>query len=257
MEAVLFLAHDRRPGAMAALTQLAAQAGPTRTVAALFDQTGGAYSLEGLPEAAEPFTCEALTRRLPYAAKHAQHPGTLWPRNLDLPVLGYWAEHPTLERLWLIEYDVRFTGDWAWFFNQFAASPADLLATGVYDQPFRPGWAHWDTLAGPTEIPLASRTRATLSIYRASAAALSALDAGYRAGWSGHYEVSTPTLVKRAGLVIEDMGGDGAYVAAGNHRRFYTNEPGRPGLGQGTFVLHEANRLPADRPDMLWNPFKD
>ena len=39
-----------------------------------------------------------------------------------------------------MEYDVRFTGNWNYFFDAFEQSASDLLATTLYRHELRPAW---------------------------------------------------------------------------------------------------------------------
>jgi hypothetical protein len=155
-----------------------------------------------------------------------------------------------------MEYDVRFTGQWLDFFAQFATSRSDLLATTLFDYSFRPGWDNWGTLKSPKRVPEAARVRALLPVYRLSNTALRALHEAYCDGWSGHYEVTIPTILKTQGFTLEDFGGSGSYVAAGNQDRFYRNSPGNAGLAPGTFTV-APNQISSDYPpNMLWHPIK-
>jgi hypothetical protein len=56
--------------------------------------------------------------------------------------------------------DVRFTGHWLTFFEHFAHSQSDLLATTLFDYAFRPEWDNWDTLKSPREVGEQDRVRA-------------------------------------------------------------------------------------------------
>ncbi|HVW69507.1 MAG TPA: DUF3405 domain-containing protein [Steroidobacteraceae bacterium] len=254
-ECLLFLSHHTQPGAMAALAKLARECGERFTLVPVFDQTKGAFPIEAIPGAVS-VTCAQASRLLPYRKKHSQHPGTFWSRNIDLPLLWYFQQHPEYDYYWVMEYDVRFTGHWMEFFRHFAANPSHLLATTLFDFDFRPDWDNWKTLKSPRRVPDRERVRALLSLYRLSNPALQALHRAYRDGWSGHYEVTIPTVLKTEGLALEDFGGSGRYVAAGNVNRFYRNSPDIAGLAPGTFTV-AANRISAEYPpNLLWHPIK-
>jgi hypothetical protein len=240
---------------MAALSTLTQQCAPTFTVVPLFDQTKKAFKVDHIP-GAQSITCAQVTRALPYPRKHRQHRGTFWSRNIDLPLLWFFHENPQYEYYWGMEYDVRFTGHWMEFFQHFAANSSDLLATTIFDYSFRPDWDNWKSLESPQPVPERDRVRALFPLYRLSNAALRALHAAYCEGWSGHYEVTIPTILKTGGFTLEDMGGNGSYVAAGNRNRFYRNSPEKPGLAPGTFTV-APNEIAADSPpNMLWHPIK-
>ncbi len=252
---MVFLSHHTQPGAMAALAALTRECGSSFTIVPLFDRTQGAFAVDYI-SGAQSVTCAQATRQLPYPLKHRQHPGTFWPRNIDLPLLWYFQQQPQYEYYWLMEYDVRFTGDWADFFGHFAANDSDLLATTIFEYSYRPDWDHWGTLRSPSAIEPAKRVRALFPLYRVSNAALRAIHAAYCDGWSGHYEVVIPTLLKTQGFCLEDIGGSGAYVAPGNRNRFYCNTPQTPGLAPGTFTV-APNEIRDDYPaKMLWHPIK-
>jgi hypothetical protein len=254
-ECLIFLAHHTQSGAMSALEDVRRQCAASFTIVPLFDQTKGAFPIDHIA-AARGITCAQVTRLLPYRKKHSQHPGTFWSRNIDLPLMWFFHENPGYERYWVMEYDVRFTGPWMDFFHHFAPSRSDLLATTLFDYSFRPGWDNWSTLKSPERVPEQERVRALFPLYRISNAALRALHEAYCAGWSGHYEVTIPTILKRRGFTLEDFGGDGSYVAAENHNRFYRNSPGIAGLAPGTFTV-APNQISADSPPrMLWHPIK-
>jgi len=252
---ILFLAHNTEPGAMAALAKLVDECAAAFTIIPLFDCTKRSYPIEHI-EHAQAVECGQITRELPYPEKHRAHRGTFWPRNIDLPLLWFFQRNPGYGYYWLMEYDVRFTGHWLEFFGHFAASGSDLLATTLFDHDFRPGWDNWRTLRSPERIPEQERVRALLSLCRLSNTGLRAVHQAYCAGWSGHYEVAIPTILKTRGRTLEDFGGSGRYVAAGNENRFYRNTPGVSGLAPGTFTV-AANAVSDEYPpNMLWHPIK-
>jgi hypothetical protein len=254
-ECVVFLAHHTDAGAMAALAKLRQECGSSFTIVPLFDQTKKSFPIDHVAGALS-VNCAQVTRQLPYREKHREHRGTFWPRNIELPLMWFFQRNPHYEFYWQMEYDVRFTGHWMDFFRHFAGSNSDLLATTVFDYNFRPGWDNWKTLKSPKRIPEAERVRALLSLCRLSNNAMRAVHEDYSNGWSGHYEVTIPTILKTRGLTLEDFGGSGRYVAPGNHDRFYRNSPDLAGLAPGTFTV-AANTMSGDYPqNMLWHPIK-
>ena len=241
---------------MAALAKLVDDCGTACEIVPLFDQTRKAFAVDHIANS-QVIDCKHVARELPYREKHREHRGTFWPRNIDLPLLWFFGRRPRFDHYWLMEYDVRFTGHWMQFFQHFTPSRSDLLATTVFDYAFRPTWDNWQTLKSPERIPEESRVRALLSLCRVSNAALRAVHEAYCEGWSGHYEVTIPTILKSRGLTLEDFGGSGRYVAPGNHNRFYLNTPDMAGLAPGTFTAAPnaiaTQGYPANR---LWHPIK-
>jgi hypothetical protein len=134
---------------------------------------------------------------------------------------------------------------------------ADLLTTNV--RPFQARWPHERLIVLPPgwSRDAAHELLSFLPVYRVSRRLLERIDAFYRAGGSGHNEWSWTYVAQWHGLGIEDIGGTGPYVAAGNRRRFYTSTPRTPSLAPGTFRYRPMMRLPGRRPMMLWHPVKD
>jgi hypothetical protein len=253
-ECIVFLAHHTEPGAMAALQKLRDECSSRFELVPIFDQTRKAFPVEHIPNA-RVVNCKQVTRALPYREKHREHKGTFWPRNIELPLLAFFLENPSYTHYWLMEYDVRFTGHW-WseFFQHFAANRSDLLATTLFDYEFRPDWDNWQTLRSPRHIAESARTRALLSLCRLSNKALQVIHEAYTEGWTGHYEVTIPTILKTSGLILEDVGGNGKYVAPGNTNRFYRNSPERAGLAPGTFTVAPNTLSSSEK--LLWHPIK-
>lgn len=184
--------------------------------------------------------------------------------NVDLSALHLFRMHPEYNDYWFVEYDVRFSGDWATLFKNFERSDADFLTTSLRRAIVQPNWMHWWTLQPPaTESPsmpvrLADRERICcfMPIFRVSQAGMQVMDQAYRQGWSGHSEVTWPTLINHAGLRVEDISGDGEFVAKGNRNRFYTNTLDDPNLSPGSVVFRPARSWPGSKRDQLWHPIK-
>lgn len=178
------------------------------------------------------------------------------PGNLGLLYLHFARRHERFDRIWIVEYDVCYTGDWGTLLERFEASRADVLGTTLRSYADRPGWHWWPSFRPPPEVPRRDWLCGFFPILRVSRRALEAVDAAYREGWSGHFEAVLPTAARRAGLVIEDIGGDGPFVAGGNRNRHYTNSPEHEHLYPGTFAYRPTRRFPGVRRGKLWHPVK-
>jgi len=188
-----------------------------------------------------------LTNRLP----------AIVPCNVDLPLIHFHLARPNYDYYWVIEYDVRFTGNWRRFFDAFGSSRADLLATNVQRFRDNPSWAWWKSLRHENQpVPADYLVRAFFPIYRLSGHACRILTEEYRRGWLGNYEVKLPTVLSQNRCRLEDIGGEGEFVAAGNENRFYVGEDSRTGQ-EPTFRWRPAMREPGGTPDTLWHPVKD
>lgn len=196
--------------------------------------------------------------RLPYPGKCFDD-GWAMSGNLDLAFLEFARRHPRYEQYWFVEYDVHWEGVWSVFFNHFRDSDAAVLATSVQTIDEAPHKLHrrQPALRLPPGMAWAPEKtmKAFLPICRLSRDALAALDADYRAGLSGHYELTVPTVAAHHGLTLEDVGGHGKFVKPENLNRFYMARPATYTHSPGTFVFRPGQR-PLHRHNTLWHPVK-
>jgi hypothetical protein len=195
--------------------------------------------------------------RLPdYGAKTQGAEWSLWNGgHTDLIFLHYARAHPEHARYWMVEYDVRFSGPWRRFLAAYEDDDADLLAPAILPRSADPGWYNWPSLAGPAPDETL-QLRAFLPVFRASARLITAVDAAYRAGLTGHCEAIWPSVAQAAGMTIHDLGGDGPFTPDRYRGRFYSSSPLSPDLCPGSFAFKPPLYRPGSRRDMLWHPVK-
>jgi hypothetical protein len=187
----------------------------------------------------------AAIEALPYPGKLRPQTDSGWsimPGNLDLLNLAAWRRDSAFSHLWLIEDDVRFSGDWSRLFGRLGAVAGDVLSIGRRTPESEPGWFWWHSLRDPggREVDRAALVSTFLPFHRVSARAIAVLDAAYREGWSGHHEVTWPTLALRAGLTITDI----------------QALPGEALCTDESFRYRPPMAEAGKRPDMLWHPVK-
>jgi hypothetical protein len=166
---------------------------------------------------------------------------------------------PDYRYYWIIEFDVRYTGDWAALMAELSESPADVLGTNVQSRAEHPNWTHWQSLdtAGAV-LADDAQVKIFTPMTRLSNAAIKAVDAAYRAGWTGHCEVLWPTVAAAAGLLVEDIGGKGSFTPPSRYGRHYTSSAFDPYLAPGSFAYRPAmpeSDIPP-YPPSLWHPVK-
>ena len=169
------------------------------------------------------------------------------------------------EFVWIIEYDVDFSGDWRDFFRQFETDRSDVLTTSLVTRAKSLDWVHWKTARPPPEVPESKHLRSFNPIMRLSRRFLKAYvrETAHR-DWPGHTEYTIPTIAAWRGYTIADIGGKGEFCPAVRHGRNYANSPEDPySLGPGTFVFLPPRNVyfnddSADflQPDMLYHPVK-
>lgn len=179
-------------------------------------------------------------------------------------VIWPWLLAADSEFVWIIEYDVDFSGDWATFFGQFETSSADLLTSTLAPRSDCPDWWWWRQASAPAHVspeqmhrgfhPLMRVSRRFAHEYRRSVA---------DPAWEGHYESIVPTVALDAGFDVEDFGGNGPLCPDERLNRNYRSAPQDDTLPPGTFVWRPARKRyfterPKDFPDadFLYHPVK-
>lgn len=185
--------------------------------------------------------------------------GSLLPGNNHFQLLKFYRENPEYEYYWVIEDDVRFSGDWELFFNSFLTIPSDFITCCIRHWVEEPGWFWWKLEHHFKEVPLEKRLRSFNPIYRISNLALQFINMVLLDGWCGHHEVLLPTLLKYGGYQVADFGGDSKYVLPGFENKFYiSSKPNSRGiLSDGTMKFRPIFNIIGSEPDKIYHPVKD
>jgi len=176
--------------------------------------------------------------------------------NANLPLLYFSCQNPEYKFYWVVEYDVRFSGEWKFFIDSFRSTDADLLGTTLCSKEFYPEWFHWDSVEPPETEDSLEFIRGFFPVVRYSQLACRLLVTAYHDGWRGHFEGLVPTVLYSRGCTIEDIGGDGEFTPVERLKLFYSNSPGKWSLSPGTFVYRPDVSLQTIVPDTLYHPVK-
>ena len=265
--ALLFQTHFFNRGAARLFDKLRRQCPPGFECIVLMHAAPGTPKPRRLAAVPHHFVTTPEVRALPYPRKNGEpqwtgKPWHFWAGgHCDLVPLHFYNAHPHYDRYWVVEYDVRFTGNWRTFLDAFEGSDSDFLSTSIRRRRDNPDWSIWVSLEGPTPEAGIERhhVAAFTPIFRASQAAMARMDAAYRAGWGGHIEGAWATVLDFHGLSLEDIGGDGEFVRPGNRHRFYT--AAKPNarceqLAPGTVMSKPALFRPGSTPNRLYHPVK-
>jgi hypothetical protein len=218
---VLYLCHLRSKGAAQECRRICDAVRPAADVWLLYHSNGKSAPLDVSGTRVYPFTDESLS-----ALSYVRFASTIVPGSCHFPVLQFFRDHPDYDYYWLIEYDVRFSGDWNELFGSFANHHVDFLTSHLRDYADEPKWVFWQPLSHPhKQIPLADRLRSFSPIYRLSNAALRYLDQVQQEGWRGHMETLVPTLLFQGGFRLGDFGGTGKFVLPEHENKFYVDSP--------------------------------
>ena len=141
-----------------------------------------------------------------YKVKNA----SLW-KNTEHSTIDFCLKYPGYSHYWVVDHDVRFTGDWNSFFCSFMQSDADLIATyisrygeGNWHNEVEESW--WPWKSGNIIMDDSNKVRAFFATYRFSRRALELLDRKYISGIEGFCEMVVPTLLSHEGYSLQDIG---------------------------------------------------
>jgi hypothetical protein len=118
--------------------------------------------------------------------------GKLFPGHTHFLLLWFFRQFPAYLYYWVVEYDVRYGGDWSDFFACFDGNNRDFLTTNVHTYHQMPLWAWW-AMDGPGVVPpVHARLRSFNPLFRLSRPALHFIHQALVEGWVGHNEVLLP-----------------------------------------------------------------
>lgn len=147
---------------------------------------------------------------------------TIMDGNFHFVLLDFYRTHPEYDYYWLIEYDVRFNGNWNDFFSFFHDKDEDFWTAHVEIKEDNPNWMRWHEIK-LKNIPLNHITllKSFNPICRFSNRALTLLHSRCLLGDRGHNELLMPTLFRHFKLKIADFGGTGRYTYKDYPNLFY------------------------------------
>jgi hypothetical protein len=183
---------------------------------------------------------------------------SLIPGHAHFPLLQFFRDNPGYAHYWIIEYDVRFSGDWRLFFSHFQDTNKDFLTCHIRCHKDEPNWRYWALQHPRQTIPVADRLRSFNTVYRLSKSALAFLDQSMKDGWCGHHEVLLPTLLYRNGFSIMDIGGNGSFTPKTMENMFYVDSgsDSRGTLAKGTMRFRPCFWKAGIKRNKLYHPVK-
>lgn len=203
--------------------------------------------------------CHMFDERQLFALPYPRLAGQGLINHPHFPLLDFFRAHAGYDRYWVIEYDVRYSGDWRHFFRSVDSYQFDLMTSHIRRYADEPRWPWWSTLEHPsTRIPRERYLRSFNVIYGVSRAALEFVHASLLAGWRGYPEVALPTLLSEGGFRLLDLGGHGEFTPAALRNQSYTSWATSSGYLSpfGTMRYRPARSTAGDLPDKLYHPVK-
>jgi len=221
------------------------------------------HSVDTGPRPRAPFSYEDPAEVMARRYRETVANGGVYGGYLDtlfVPVLrALPADH-----LWLMEYDVDYSGSWEELFEEFADNEADLLATSVMTKAEQPDWPWWRTAGAPDWVREEQLTRSMDPLMRVSRQLLNTYAVAMADGqWQGIYEYTLATIAVVSGAQVEDLGNQGSFTPPQRRGRIYVGKSPAGTPDDMTFrfrpsrrrYFHEApDRF--QRPHMLYHPVK-
>jgi hypothetical protein len=187
---------------------------------------------------------ESQVFRLPYPKMK----GRRLLEHHHFPILDFFLQHREYDFYWVVEYDVRYTGDWRTLLDFYEKCDHDFITSHVRRFDQEPGWEDWESLRHPTKaIPREQRLRCFNVIHRLSNRALKFMHESQVDGWEGFTEVLLPTLLSQGEFKLLDFG-HAVYTARG-----FRN--GRLSIF-GTLRYRPSRTKPGRQTNKLYHPVK-
>ena len=183
---------------------------------------------------------------------------TIMDGNFHFVLLDFYRHHPEYDYYWLIEYAVRFNGNWRTFFLFFQDKDEDFWTAHVESKDENPNWMRWHEIE-LKNIPLDDSIllRSFNPICRFSNRAFALLQSRCLLGDRGHNELLMPTLFRYFKLKIADFGGTGHYTHKEHPNLFYVYDETDSENDKCTHrCLPRHNESLMKIPNMIYHPIK-
>lgn len=122
------------------------------------------------------------------------------PGNGHIPTISF-AQRHEYEHFWIIEYDVRFTGQWRDFFGLAHRSEADLISSFIKAPFTDESWHHWDSI----DLPCSQLAYSFGPVRRVSRRLLEAVKELITNGYWAHNETLLPSICQSRGWLMRDL----------------------------------------------------
>jgi len=259
-DCVLFVTHRWSPSIAAHYERLKRQAGSVLDVLLVYQATPSVVPVAAAADVV--VTVAEIAAAFPRRFVEYGPEWTFYCTDLVWMTAAGKSAAAGYERVWVLEYDVDFSGDWSTFFRQAASYDGDLLGIDLRPLSVSPGW--WNARGyrqpeGTPEpligfFPALRASRALIEAYR---------DSLQTEDWAGHFEMVLPSFAASKGFAVREIGGDSDYTPAERRGLHYTT-PRMVGKVAATFSFRppkafryfvEAPRIFRQR-DQLYHPIK-
>jgi hypothetical protein len=252
----IFLTHHRSPRIRRHFERLVRESSHLVTWHFVYSADTGAR-----PRAAFPYADPADVLAGRYRAMVRN--GGVYGGYLDVLFVPVLRALPS-DHVWLIEYDVDYSGSWDELFGEFGDNDADLLTTALMYKSEDPDWPHWRTAHTPEWVPEDHLVRSLNPVMRVSQRLLNTYAVTLTdEEWGGTYEYTLSTVAVLSGARVEDLGNQGSFTPLGRAGRIYSGRSPSGTSEDLTFrfrpvrprYFHESPDA-FEQPHMLYHPVK-
>jgi hypothetical protein len=221
------------------------------------------HSVDSGPRPKAPFSYEDPAEVMARRYRETVANGGVYGGYLDTLFVPVLRALPA-EQMWLMEYDVDYSGSWDELFAEFADNESDLLATSVMTKAEQPDWPYWRSAGSPDWVREDQLTRSLDPLMRVSRRLLNIYAVAMAdARWQGNYEYTLSTIAVASGARVEDLGNQGSFTPPERRGRVYVGKSPAGTPDDMTFRFRPSRRryfheAPArfERPHMLYHPVK-
>jgi hypothetical protein len=250
--AVIFITHFWDDACTAQIAKL------RRELGGRYDIKVAGYIAEGATRPAVPDGIQAhFYHTADFAIVRPAFDVDAWLPQYVVP--RFFIDFPDYGHYWMMEYDVRYTGDWGTLFATLNDPDVAFYGIALQRRAAHPGWTHWPGFStGRDLVAPEHQIKCFTPLQRVSAQALAVVQTAFRNGWRGHYEAVWPSAIAHARLRLEEIGARGEFTPKSRRGLHYTFTPHDPNGSPGSFVYrptfkeHEIK----SSPPRLWHPVK-
>ena len=163
----IFLTHELSPRVQRHFQRLVDETGPLVEWHLVYNEGNRPYPSTTIPYA-DPATV------MPRRFGHSNAVGMIEGGYLDVMIIPL-VMAVAAPHVWVMEYDVDFSGSWSDLFCQFRDVDADLLATSLRYRAELPHWGWWPHCQAPPSVDDSDYVRGFIPMMRLSRSASSTM----------------------------------------------------------------------------------
>jgi hypothetical protein len=173
--------------------------------------------------------------------------------NTHYPLIKFYQDNPEFDYYWIIEDDVRFSGDYSVFFDDVNSNDHDFITGHIRSHKDKPDFFMWKWLKYKgDQVSADIKLWSFNPIYRISNQAIREVISYHEDGWTGHFEVLIPTVLNLSKMPIMSFGGRGSFTPK-EYQDKYFNQKKSP---YSSTHRYRPPHLFMSKQNMIYHPIK-